>query len=308
LGEVPIWFREALADPGVESTVEVDGCAIHYIRWGDPASPGIVLVHGGGGHAHWWSYLAPMLARQYCVVALDLSGHGDSGRRETYPREIWADEIMAVSRDAGIEGSPVLVGHSMGGLIAIFTAALYGHDLAGVVVVDAPVRKPDPETEEAARKHRGALNRLFVYRTREAALRRFQLIPPQPIENDFILDHIAWHSVREVENHDGRSGWTWKFHPLIYIQYFPHKIHEHLADVKCRIALFKGELSTSVTPETHDYMVELLDRNVPEVEIPQAYHHLLIDQPLAFVAALRAVLSDWEHTVPRHGPGSDRAG
>ena len=84
--------------------------------------------------------------------------------------------------------------------------------------------------------------------------------------------------------------------------------HEILADVRCRIALFRGEWSTSVTPETHDYMVGLLDRNVPEVEIPQAHHHLIVDQPLAFVAALRAVLSDWEHTVPRHGPGSDREG
>lgn len=304
--ESPLWFRSALATPGIEAHVEVGGCPIHYLHWGDTSAPGLVLVHGGGGHAHWWSFLAPLLARQYRVVALDLSGHGDSGRRDSYPRQVWADEIMAVAAHAGIASPPVLVGHSMGGLIAIYTAATYGDELAGVVVVDAPVRRPDPETEEAARKRRGALNRLFVYRSREAALKRFALIPPQPVENDFILEHIAWHSVREVDTDDGPSGWTWKFHPLIYIQYFPHEIHEVLAKVKCRIALFRGELSTSVTPETHEYMVGLLERNVPEVEIPQAYHHLLIDQPLAFVAALRALLSDWEHTVPRHGPGSDR--
>jgi pimeloyl-ACP methyl ester carboxylesterase len=46
-------------------------------------------------------------------------------------------------------------------------------------------------------------------------------------------------------------------------------------------------------------MYELLDRNAPVVEIPQAHHHLLLDQPLAFVSALRAILADWEHSLPR---------
>ena len=45
--------------------------------------------------------------------------------------------------------------------------------------------------------------------------------------------------------------------------------------------------------------VVLLDRNAPVIEIPQAHHHLILDQPLAFIAALRAVLADWEHSLPR---------
>jgi pimeloyl-ACP methyl ester carboxylesterase len=43
----------------------------------------------------------------------------------------------------------------------------------------------------------------------------------------------------------------------------------------------------------------LLRRNAPVVEIPAAHHHLILDQPLAFVAALRALLADWEHSLPR---------
>ena len=46
-------------------------------------------------------------------------------------------------------------------------------------------------------------------------------------------------------------------------------------------------------------MYELIGKNAPQVEIPQAYHHLILDQPLAFIAALRALLADWEHSVPR---------
>ena len=54
--------------------------------------------------------------------------------------------------------------------------------------------------------------------------------------------------------------------------------------------------------ETGEYMYELLHRNAPIIEIPQAHHHLILDQPLAFIAAVRALLADWEHSEPRPRP------
>ena len=81
MSEAPRWFRDAINTPYDEDVVEVDGCPIHYLRWGDRERPGLVLVHGGAAHAHWWSFVAPQLTNNYHVVALDLSGHGDSGRR-----------------------------------------------------------------------------------------------------------------------------------------------------------------------------------------------------------------------------------
>jgi hypothetical protein len=57
-----------------------------------------------------------------------------------------------------------------------------------------------------------------------------------------------------------------------------------------------------------EYMDELLGRNSPIVEIPQAYHHVPLDQPLALIAALRAILADWAHSVPKRAPaGGDGA-
>jgi len=73
---------------------------------------------------------------------------------------------------------------------------------------------------------------------------------------------------------------------------------DHLAHAKCRIALLRGEMSIVVPRETSEYMYELLDRTAPLVEIPQAHHHLILDQPLAFIAATRALLADWEHSKP----------
>ena len=43
--------------------VAVDGCGIHVALWGEEGDPGVVLVHGGAAHAHWWSFIAPQLAR-----------------------------------------------------------------------------------------------------------------------------------------------------------------------------------------------------------------------------------------------------
>ncbi|MBW2287085.1 MAG: alpha/beta fold hydrolase, partial [Deltaproteobacteria bacterium] len=101
MSEGPGWFVRAIETPRRDRHVDVDGCPIHYLQWGDADRPGIVFVHGGAAHAHWWTFIAPLFLPEYQVVALDLSGHGDSGRRAEYPRELWADEVLAVADDAG---------------------------------------------------------------------------------------------------------------------------------------------------------------------------------------------------------------
>lgn len=291
--EVPVWFSRAIATPVKEDTVQVAGAPIHYLEWGDRDKPGIVFVHGGSAHAHWWTHLAPMFTERYHPVAIDLSGHGDSGRRSDYAFDLWAEEIMAVCGACGIDTPPVLVGHSMGGLVSIVTAALHGHRLRGAIIVDSPVTRPDPEREEAVRGR--AFRNPKTYAALETALQHFRLVPSQPHGPDYVMDYIARRSLHQVE-----GGWTWKFDPNIFSRLKRAAIHEFLAGIQTRVALFRGELSHLVTPDVSDYMHELLGRNAPVVAIPEAYHHLIIDQPLAFVSALRAILADWEHTVPRH--------
>jgi pimeloyl-ACP methyl ester carboxylesterase len=295
----PQWFIEAISSPFRQRTLAVTGCAINYLTWGDPDKPPLVLVHGGAAHAMWWSVLAPQLSRHYYVIAPDLSGHGDSGHREIYPVEGWADEILAVSEEAASGRPPVLVGHSMGGLVSIVAAAVYGEHLAGAIIVDAPVRRPDPESIEG--KGGKAFREPKTYPDLQTAMSHFRLIPPQPSEHGFILEHIARHSLRQTE-----QGWTWKFDPMVFLRASPKSPRDYLADVHCRVALIRGEFSAIVPPETGDYMYELLNRNAPLVEIPQAHHHLILDQPLAFIAALRALLADWEHSVPIRVAGDTR--
>lgn len=288
----PEWFREGLAIEARERWTPVAGADIHSLEWGEPGRPGLVLVHGGAAHAHWWSFLAPMFATDWHTVAFDLSGHGDSGRRASYSHETWATEVLAVTERAGFPGPPVVVGHSLGGMVTIQTAAMYGDQLAGAVIVDAPVRRPDPESEEGARGR--AFRRPGTYPDLETAMGHFRLIPPQPSENAYIVEHIARHSLRETSD-----GWTWKFDPRV----FDHTLiplREQLASVGCRVALLRGELSAVVPEDVAEYMYDLMGRISPVASIPQAYHHLTLDQPLAFVASIRTLLADWEHSIPYH--------
>jgi len=290
---LPAWFTRAVSFPFEKRDLAVAGCAIRYLAWGDADKPPLVLVHGGAAHAMWWSVHACELARHYYVIAPDLSGHGDSGRRDSYPMETWAEEVMAVGEHAAPGRPPVLVGHSMGGLVSIVAAALYGAErLAGAIIVDSPVRRPDPESVEG--KGGTAFRNPKTYPDFETACAHFRLIPEQPCEHRFILDHIARHSL-----HKTAEGWTWKFDPRVVVRVSTTSMRDYLARVRCRVALMRGEFSVIVPPETGEYMYELLNRNAPLVEIPQAHHHLILDQPLAFIAALRALLTDWEHSLPR---------
>tara|TARA_R110002110_G_scaffold84618_4_gene219876 strand:- start:8651 stop:9634 length:984 start_codon:yes stop_codon:yes gene_type:complete len=293
----PGWFLRAVAIEPESRSVEVAGARIHYLRWGDPSKPGLLLVHGNGAHARWWSFVAPFLAREYSVAAIDISGMGDSGWREEYTLEVFSQEQIAVCEDAGFfagEEPPIIVGHSFGGFITILTGALYGDRLAGTIIVDSPVNPPDRPggpPNRVMRPHR-------IYPSLEEAMGRFRLAPPQPCENLYILDYIARHSLKEVVTPEGGEGWTWKFDPSIWRRFNIGDMGARLAATRCRIAIMRGEFSALLPAEIGEYMFDLLGRSAPVVEIPQARHHIMLDQPLAFVAALRALLADWDHSAP----------
>lgn len=289
---VPPWFSAALAAAARERTTTFAGTSIAYRVWGDPADRNIVLVHGGAAHSHWWDHIAPLLANGWQVVALDLSGHGDSGRRDRYSLDTWAREVMAVVTDAGVAASTVVIGHSMGGLVTLRLASLVGARIAGAVAIDSPVRDLTPE-DRAARQRR-AFGPLHVYPTSQAAAARFHPIPDQPVLA-YIADHVAATSIRPVE-----GGWTWKFDPRIFAreQFTP----EVLTRLDCRVALFRAEHGI-VTQQLSEVMYDRLGRAAPVVEIPAAGHHIMLDQPIALVAALRTLLSDWDHSLPSTPPG-----
>lgn len=295
MSAVPGWFERALAAPRESRTVDVAGCPIHYLLWPGPPRPagaddgltGVLLVHGGGAHAHWWAFIAPFLARDRRVAALDLSGMGDSGWRPEYSAALRADEMRAVIDAAGLGARPAVVGHSFGGYMTMKFGAVHGGSVAGAAIVDSPIRSPEERARSPRKRPR--MGSIRIYESREAALRRFRLMPEQPCENGFLVDYIARHSVRET-----LEGWRWKFDPdAMGARRFGEPFHEYLQALRCPSALIFGERSALVSRETAAYMASLMGPRAPVVEIPDARHHVALDQPLAFVAALRALLEGW---------------
>ena len=290
----PGWFRRALHIPFFDERVEVDGVDIHYLAWGEPGRRGIVFVHGGGAHAHWWTHVAAPYARDFRVAAVDLSGHGDSGWRQQYSLEQWSNEVMAVAEAAEMSGPPVLVGHSMGGFVAIATAALHSDDLAGVIVVDSPVAAPDHEVGVAQAGK--AFGEPKVYETFEDARVRFRTVPPQKNYLPYVMQHVVHRSVHEVD-----GGFSWKFDHNLF-NAFTSSIRAvalpYLPEVRCRFALLRAEFGL-VTADISESMYQMLGRNAPVVEIPQAGHHPMLDEPLVLTTAIRALLADWDHSEPR---------
>lgn len=300
--EAPGWFRRALKAPFEDREVTVEGTPIHYLYWAERETlPGLVLVHGNGAHAHWWRFIAPFFLKEYRVAALDLSGMGDSGHREHYSPELFADEVMAVAKHAGFGTDTIVVGHSFGGFVTIQTALRFGHELGGVVLVDSPVRPPDYAWERDPK--RSPIRAKRVYPDRATAEGRFRLMPPQDCENGYILRYIAEHSVTEVP-----GGFSWKFDDRMFEKLRFENRGEDLRRLPCRVAVMYGDDSYLFDQEIADYMFKVLDESVPFMALPEAQHHVFLDQPLAFVAALRMLLAEWRHSRPHRQAPTPGAG
>ncbi|HVB91544.1 MAG TPA: alpha/beta hydrolase [Acidimicrobiales bacterium] len=289
----PAWFDRAISVPFTDEFVEVDGCSVHYLAWGERGKRGLVFVHGGGAHAHWWTPVAATFAEEFRVAALDLSGHGDSGHREMYDPEQWTEEVVAVARDAGLRGNPVVIGHSMGGFITIATAARHPDHVNGVIVCDSPVAELDPEI--SAFHLREAFGRPRTYPDEEDAIAHFRTVPAQEHYLDYVVEFVARHSLKEVG-----GGWQWKFDRRIFEQFgagIRSIASPYLTEVDCRLALLRSECGL-VTPDIGASMYEKLGRVTPVIEIPEAGHHAMLDQPLLLLTALRTLLADWDHSEP----------
>ncbi len=287
----PDWFDWAIGRPRESRVITVDDCPIHYLLWpaDDPGADrrGLLFVHGGGAHAHWWSFIAPYFTRDFQVAAIDLAGMGDSGRRTSYGAEQRATEIRAVIADADLGARPFVVGHSFGGLMAMKFAAERHAAIDGAVFVDAPVRSPEEQRTRPLRPPRAGRKR--IYESFDRALARFRLMPEQECENDYIVEHIARHSIAAVD-----GGWSWKFDPIAMApRRFQEPFDRHLAEVGCRAAMIYGEQSALVSPDTVAYMCSLLGPGSPVIGIPGARHHVTLDAPLAFVDALGDILTGW---------------
>lgn len=130
-----------------EKTVEVDGIATHVLLAGPINAPHIVFIHGLGGSLTTWSLNLPAFAERYHICALDLVGAGDSDKPEReYSVNALADFLAHALDSFGSDWqhTPLtLVGHSLGGAIALAFAERYPERTERLVLVDSAGLGPE---------------------------------------------------------------------------------------------------------------------------------------------------------------------
>ena len=295
----PDWFDAAIATPSEEESVEVAGAKIRYSAWGERGNPGLLFVHGGRAHRNWWRPFAPFFTYRYRVAAIDLSGMGDSDWREKYSLGLRVEEIFAVIKAAGLDvaGRPLVVGHSFGGWITLGAVERAGEKLGGAVIIDSPLGVPDPHEgyvvvranpDEAQKK-----KSMRAYSTINEPITRFRLLPNQPGSHLYALDYIAREGLKEVVTENGEPGWTWKFDPHPGSDYDIHFEGHLLRAARCPLAFIYGEKSHFANGDALEHLMAQAAGRSPFIMMPEAYHHLMLDQPLAFISTLRTLLSCW---------------
>ena len=280
------WFNESLLSTPTENFVEVEGAKIHYLSWGDTKNPGLFFIHGFSANAHWWDFIAPAFIEDYCVVAIDLSGSGDSDHRETYSQEMYANEIKAVCDEMGWESAD-FIAHSMGGSISLNATTIYPEIFKSLYLLDSIVILP-PDKVRNYSSNRSMIRADFIYEDEASAVDSFRLIPPQPCRNEYLLNHIAINSYKQTE-----EGWLLKSDGKMMKTYQSKDLTETLMAIQCPIYIVYGLMSQIFTQEILDYTVYV--GNIPPervIGVPGTMHHLFVDDPLSVIEELKKLLGD----------------
>ena len=192
-----------------------------------------------------------------------------------------------------------------------YSAAKYPERMRAALLLDTGFGgPPTAEQEEQWRKEaekagadvrfRGPQRRTRpnrVYATLEEALTRFRFMPPQVPGNLYVADFIARHSLKRAPMEDGSGeGWTWKFDPFMWGKLDRSSMQE--LDRSKAPADGRRSMATARPPcvaprDGRAAGPSCCPRACPRQRSRIPEHHIMVDQPLALVASLRALLSAW---------------
>lgn len=248
----------------------------------------LLFVHGYRGHTHWWDWIAPAFTDRFRVAAVDLAGMGDSDARARYSADGFAGDVLGVlaglaARDATI------VGHSYGGTSVLCACALDSEHTAEsarrirrALILDTYVRFPESDSTarqpSVVRSHR-------PYPSYEAARARYRLIPDQPVQNTDLLEHVARTSVRCTAN-----GWRWRFDSQLPSAPTVEDGPALLSRVQVPVDVIYGERSAVLDEPRAMATVAALPHGRGPFAIPEAHHHIMIDQPMPLIGLLSSLL------------------
>ena len=273
----------ATPTPFEDRYAEVGGVRLHYLDYGTEGRAPMLCVHGGAASAHWFDYVAGAFNTNYHVRALDQRGHGDSAWVDppAYAYADYAADINRFVQKLDLRDF-VLIGHSMGGMVSLFYTSRYPGRVKKLVVVDTSIKL----SEERLNSMRDRGSRAGTeYKSREELISRFKLRPGTLAPKD-IVDSIAGHSARQFPD----GVWRHKFDRSVYA------IREAIdglpfwKEVKIPVLLIKGDRSERITPEIYAAVKERCPQ-VELAEVANSDHHITLDNPTGFVAAVKPFLA-----------------
>src|SRR5262249_44228952 len=141
---------------------------LHYVDWGNPGAPPLVLVHGGQDHCRNWDWVAEALRRDWHIIAPDLRGHGDSqwSSDGSYGMAGYVYDLAQLVHQQQL--APVMIiGHSLGGNIALRFAGIFPEQVRRLVAIEG--LGPSPKVM-AERRKKSIANRMRTWIEEERGL------------------------------------------------------------------------------------------------------------------------------------------
>ena len=304
--DLPAWFVQAMDVPREDAFVDVEGHRVHYFRWGKRGNPPLLMTHGFLAHARCFAFIAPFLADDYDVIAYDLAGMGESEMVPDVDGAGRGEQMVAVAEALNLFSGPVkpkIIAHSFGSGVALTAMEQAGDRFGGLVICDLMIMRPEKLKAHFERgggpPGSGRSDKPNnIYPDYATARGRFVLAPPQDVQQPFLLEYMAYHSMKQVAGDEG-DGWTWKFDPAVFHrstrdQEQWREAPSRIVELPHPLAIIYGEKSKLFDADSATYLRELGGEHIPMMAVPEAEHHLMLDQPLAFAAALRSVLACWK--------------
>ena len=269
--------------------VDADGMRFHYLEWGNPGNPPMLLLHGFAQTCHSWDFVALGFSDNYRVIVLDQRGHGDSDWASDgdYSPETQQKDISGIVNELGLENF-VLMGLSMGGRNSFTYAANNSGKVKALVVVDAAPQNMQQGTQNIRSfvQQDDELDSVdaFVERVLQYNPRR----DPQQVRGSIM------HNIKELPS----GKWTWKYdkalrRPGRRMGSDPEtekRLWGYLETLQCPTLLVRGGGSDIVAMDTADRMHQAIP-NSRLATIDGAGHLVMGDSPSGFQSAVTDFLA-----------------
>ena len=272
---------------------------LHYVDWGNPGAPPLLLVHGGRDHCRNWDWVAAQLRHDWHIIAPDLRGHGDSEwtRDGVYSMGNYVYDLAQLIHQQ--ELAPVtIVAHSLGGNIALRYTGTYPETVRKLVAIEGLGPSPKILAERALQpaplrlrtwieEQRGLAGRLARrYPSIEDAFKRMQE------ENKHLSPAQARHLTQHGVNQNEDGTYSWKFDNYVRAlrsqDMTQTEIEQLWSRITCPTLLVYGRESWASNPEEDGRVKHFRTARVAAFD--GAGHWVHHDRLDAFLAEVRRFL------------------